>query len=222
MFTFGFGAIFALTQLPGLPCLQSRHWAVRVVPSLVCTVVYVVTYVLVEKWTKPYVVLFIPMAEYLGAIGLNVVMWGVLRVLNRGATVTADPVDPEKNISEKGSVTDDEFLSSASRLGLNTTRLSPQARSQRTAVFTAVFLICVIVTIIFSIFAQTLEVSGSKMGGLTVYGPMFVLMPLSLFAARAALPFPINGFDTDEFKDGGIDPESVRGIRPGKRWTRCC
>ena len=81
MFTFGFGAIFALTQLPGLPCLQNKHLLVRCIPAIIYAIVYVSVYVSVVQWTKPYVIVFIPMAEYLGAIFLNVAMYGLIRCM---------------------------------------------------------------------------------------------------------------------------------------------
>lgn len=80
MFSFGFGAIFVITQLPGLPCLEEKHLSIRLIPLIAFTVIYVVVYVAVEKWTKPYVVLFIPMAEYFGAIGINLFMVIVLKM----------------------------------------------------------------------------------------------------------------------------------------------
>ena len=80
MFTFGFGAVFAFTQLPGLPCLQRQHWALRCVPMVIFIAVVVVTYVSVTKWTKPHVVVFIPAAEYLGAMALNVILYAGIRL----------------------------------------------------------------------------------------------------------------------------------------------
>ena len=80
MFSFGFGAIFVVTQLPGLPCLEEKHLSIRLIPLIAFIIIYVLVYVAVEKWTKPYVVLFIPMAEYFGAIGINVFMVIVLRI----------------------------------------------------------------------------------------------------------------------------------------------
>jgi hypothetical protein len=81
MFTFGFGAIFVLTQVPGLPCLQAKHLVFRLIPLLVFLVVYVIVFVMVTKWTKWFVVFFIPLAEYLGAIGLNGFMYMVFRAM---------------------------------------------------------------------------------------------------------------------------------------------
>ena len=71
MFCFGFGAIFVISQLPGLPSLQRCHFAVRLVPAIVFAVLYVTCFVLIDAWTSFPVVFFIPAAIYLGAIGLN-------------------------------------------------------------------------------------------------------------------------------------------------------
>ena len=226
MFTFGFGAIFALTQVPGLPCLQHRHWILRSIPLIVFLVAYVVTYVSIQKWTKPHVVVFIPMAEYMGAMALNGAMWLLLRCLNRGTT-NAQAVVDEKEVGttpRQVGMNDDEYFSTASRLGLNTTVLSPAARSKRTIKFAALTVLCFVVTIACAVVAQRLEYGGSKIGSLVVYIPMCILVPLSIFTARAALPFPLNGFDPKGgFHDGRcIDAASVRGLRADKQWTRCC
>ena len=68
MFTFGFGAIFVLTQLPGLPCLKRKHIGIRLIPLIIFIINYVSVYVTVEKFTKPYVVLFIQWLNILGQL----------------------------------------------------------------------------------------------------------------------------------------------------------
>ena len=242
MFTFGFGAIFALTQVPGLPCLQDRHWVLRVVPLILFVIAYVVTYVSVTKWTKPHVVVFIPMAEYMGAMALNGAMFLMLRCLNRGSSgnsvvqQTRTSTATEKSAAEQqeagsigdekvvgvdgGDDDDDKYFSASSRRGLNTVVLSGEARSKRTTKFAILTVLCFVATIACAVVAQTLEYSGSKMGSLVVYIPMCIFVPLSIFTARAALPFPLNG----GFDGGGrgVDPASVRGVREDKQWTRCC
>ncbi len=244
MFTFGFGAIFALTQVPGLPCLQDRHWALRVVPLIVFIIAYVVTYVSVTKWTKPHVVVFIPMAEYMGAMALNFAMWLVLRCLKRGSgsnsvvqqnsaelrTTPKALVEEQEagnaggkmviQANDAGAENDDKYFSASSRLGLSTVVLSPEARSKRTTKFIILTILCFVATIACAVIAQTLEYSGSKIGSLVVYVPMCIFVPLSIFTVRAALPFPLNG--AFQSGDRGVDASSVRGIREDKQWTRCC
>jgi hypothetical protein len=82
MFTFGFGAIFALTQIPGLPCLQHRHVVLRIMPSVVFVIVYVTVFVATPTWTSPQVLFYIPTAEYLGAIAMNYLFWLAFRCMN--------------------------------------------------------------------------------------------------------------------------------------------
>lgn len=83
MFTFGFGAIFVLTQLPGLPFLQEKHIFVRLIPLIIFTIIYVSVFVAVEKFTKPYVIAFIPLAEYMGAIGMNIFLYITIYILRK-------------------------------------------------------------------------------------------------------------------------------------------
>ncbi len=87
MFCFGFGAIFVISQLPGLPLLRRCHVGVRVIPAVVFAAVYVACFVLIEAWTSIVVVVFIPAAIYLGAIGLNLAVMVAL-VVGRAACKT--------------------------------------------------------------------------------------------------------------------------------------
>ena len=115
MFTFGFGAIFVLTQVPGLPCLQDQHIILRLLPTLIFIGVYVGVYLATPGWTNPAVVFFIPSAEYLGAIAVNYLFWIVLRCLhgkNPDATqataaisaISAISTDNSKSKSKSGVV----------------------------------------------------------------------------------------------------------------------
>lgn len=74
VFVFGFGAIFVISQLPGLPCMLKCHVAVRAIPFGVFAVVYVLAFKYVTEWTSVGAGAFIPVAVYLGAIGLNLVV----------------------------------------------------------------------------------------------------------------------------------------------------
>lgn len=74
MFLFGFGAIFVVTQLPGLPCMMKCHVAVRVVPAIIFAAIYVCTFYVVAQWTNAASGIFIPAALYGGALGFNVIL----------------------------------------------------------------------------------------------------------------------------------------------------
>ena len=159
MFTFGFGAIFVLTQLPGLPCLKRKHIGIRLIPLIIFIIIYVIVYVTVEKFTKPYVVLFIPMAEYFGAIGMNIFMYISILVLRK--------------VKCRGEQ-DDNTRFVDRRIGM------------------LLFFMCILITTICSIIAQKMELNGETGGTLMVYIPMCIVIPLSLFAIRCAMPYKNN------------------------------
>merc|ERR1712166_193166 len=71
-----------MTQVPGLPCLQDRHVVLRLLPTVIFAVVYVLVFVATPGWTKPQVFVFIPSAEYLGAIAMNYIFWVAFRCMN--------------------------------------------------------------------------------------------------------------------------------------------
>lgn len=83
MFCFGFGAVFVVTQVPGLPIFDGTHWAFRLIPCFFFIIAYVLTFTLVANMSKAFVVTFIPMALWLGAIGLNIFVFVLLK-LSRG------------------------------------------------------------------------------------------------------------------------------------------
>eukprot|EP00928_Gymnodinium_smaydae_P081284 TRINITY_DN64831_c0_g1_i1.p1 TRINITY_DN64831_c0_g1~~TRINITY_DN64831_c0_g1_i1.p1 ORF type:complete len:564 (-),score=106.25 TRINITY_DN64831_c0_g1_i1:67-1758(-) len=236
MFTFGFGAIFALTQLPGLPVLQRMHFAVRVVPLVVFAIAYVVVYVSVEKWTKPHVVVFIPMAEYLGAISLNLVTYLILRLLggiDSAAQTCAEDVkevdasvagDAKAEAEKTPTATEEATAATQRPVGFNRTTLGPEKRGQRVRLWTAVSLLMVLVVLACSVVAQELHHRGSGAGALVVYLPMCTLIPLTMLTMRAALPFPLDGANSLRGGGDGPDPEVERPPArvPSSGWTSCC
>ena len=163
--------------------LQRQAWFIRCLPLVAFVAVYVATFVAVSQWTKPYVGVFIPLAEYMGAIGMNLGLHAVLRGI--------------KKVETTG-------VCAGAKLGL------------------AAFLGCVAATIGCSIAAQRVYLGGSSAGGLMVYVPMCILIPLSLLALRAALPFP--GPDLREDISDSIDAaaEETPPRLPTEGWTTCC
>lgn len=162
MFLFGFGAIFVISQLPGLPSLQRCHVVVRVIPAVVLAALYVTAFVLVENWTSFPVFAFIPAAIYLGAIGLNLVLMVFLVAGRACCTATCSSAASTRPKSTKAS----------------------------TGGFIALFLVIVGIVIAFSIISEVVVDRHSFEATLMVYGSMVVGVAFLFPVMQCALPRP--------------------------------
>lgn len=81
MFSFGFGAVFVVTQLPGLPCMLKLHPVVRVIPAAIFAIFWVMLGYMSSAvaGTNPGQLLGIPVTMWLCPTILNLFMLGVLR-----------------------------------------------------------------------------------------------------------------------------------------------
>ena len=236
MFTFGFGAIFAMTQVPGLPCLQDRHVVLRLLPTVIFAVVYVLVFVATPGWTKPQVFVFIPSAEYLGAIAMNYIFWVAFRCMNgsnpdedgeKNTTATATMKEtttttttttttekeyelPEVNASTS-TVADKDVETNDTKSKSKRTGETQISASERYKWITATVMLY-LVAIVCSVIAQVMELAGSGGGSLVVYVPMCICVPLSFLTLKKALPYSQKAVDAEE-KDGRI---------PTKGKTTCC
>lgn len=164
MFLFGFGAIFVISQLPGLPFMQRWHVAVRLIPCFLFAIIYVATFVMIEQWTSPAVVAFIPSAMYLGAIALNLI---IMLCLVAGRACCESSCSREANVR-------------------------PRSTKVGSIMFGFLFVIIMGITIGCSVLAENVLDRNGMGAAILVYGSMCVSVVFALVALQCALPRPTN------------------------------
>ena len=198
----------------------------RLLPTVIFIIVYVSVFAATPTWTSPQVFVYIPTAEYLGAIAMNYLFWCVFRCINgrnpdtidnsASTSTTAETTTPKQEyempeVNNKNVSTSTEDVETVAKDNKQRKRYGamPVSSSTRWKWLSAAVLLY-IVAIVFSVVAQVIEVSGGSGGALVVYLPMCICIPLSFVFLKRALPYSQNA----------VDAESDRIPTEGK--TACC